>query len=135
MRRAFCLAVLAALALAVPAGATTTQVFKADVHDMGACAAGPSCGTGVVHGFGTVTTTFTFPVERVFTLDADGSTLRLALEADDLTPPLFSGTWTVIGGTGVFAGATGSGVVWATGTGVPGPSDTAHYRGTIALGG
>jgi hypothetical protein len=137
MRRTLCLLALASLALVVPAGATTTQVFKADLHDFGPCPPGIDlCGKGVVHGFGTATGTFTFfPLERVITLDSDGSTLRLALEAIDISAPTLAGTWTVAGGTGVFAGATGSGVIWATATGVPTPSDTAHYRGTITLGG
>jgi hypothetical protein len=104
---------------------------------MGPCPAGVDlCSKGVVHGFGTATGAFTFsPLERVFTLDSDGSTLRIALAPVDLSPPVLTGTWTVIGGTGVFAGATGSGMIWATVTGVAGPSDTAHYRGTITLGG
>jgi hypothetical protein len=92
------------------------------------------CGKGVVHGYGTATATFTFfPLERVITLDSEGSTLRLTLEPTDLSPPTLAGTWTIVDGTGVFAGASGRGVIWATSTGVPVPSDTAHYRGTITL--
>jgi hypothetical protein len=136
MRRALALAVLAAVATALPAGASTTHVFRADLHDnLGACPPGADeCGKGVVHGFGTVTTTFSFgSFERVITLDRDGSMLRLALAPTDLDPPRLEGTFTIVGGTGLFAGATGSGIVWAVGTGVPVPSDTAHYRGTITL--
>jgi hypothetical protein len=125
-----------AVVSALPAGAATTSVFRADIHDnFRVCAVGVDlCGEGVVHGYGTASGAFTFsPLERVFTLDSDGSMLRLALEPTDLSPPTLSGTWTIVDGTGVFAGATGSGVIWATTTGVPGPSDTAHYLGTITL--
>ena len=136
MRRILALAVLATVATAMPAVAATTQTFKLDVHDnFRACPPGfEECGKGVLQGYGTVTTTFSFGLlERVITLDSDGSTLRLALVPTDLDPPRLEGTFTVVEGTGVFAGATGSGIVWAVGTGVPVPSDTAHYRGTITL--
>jgi len=139
MRRLLCLTLLVtvgAVVAAVSAGAATTIDFKAEIHDnFRVCPPGVDlCGKGIVHGFGTATGTFTFfPTERVFILDSDGSTLRIALVPTDLSPPTLAGTWTVIGGTGVFAGATGSGTIWATGTGVPVPSDTAHYRGTITL--
>lgn len=139
MQRSICLLALAAvgaIGFALPAGAATTREFKAEFHDnFRDCPAGVDlCGKGIVHGFGTATGTFTFfPLERVITLDGDGSTLRLTLEATDLVPPGLEGTFTIVGGTGVFAGATGSGVVWATTTGVPVPSDTAHYRGLITL--
>lgn len=138
MRRALVLAALAVVAAiaTLPASASTTGVFKLDVHDnLGACPPGfEECGKGVLHRFGTVTTSFSFGLlERVITLDRDGSTLRLALEPTDLDPPRLEGTFAIVGGTGVFAGATGSGIVWAVGTGVPVPSDTAHYRGTITV--
>jgi hypothetical protein len=140
MRRAVCfcaLAVFGVIAAILPAtvGASTTSAFRADLHDNLACPPGIDlCGKGVVHGYGTATATFTFfPTERVITLDSDGSTLRIALVPTDLSPPLLHGTWAIEGGTGVFAGATGSGVIWATETGVPVPSDTAHYVGTITL--
>jgi hypothetical protein len=141
MSRAVCLCALAVfgvIAAVLPAtvGASTTSAFRADIHDnFRTCPPGIDlCGKGVVHGYGTATGTFTFfPTERVFTLDSDGSTLRIALVPTDLSPPTLAGTWTIEGGTGVFAGATGSGVIWATTTGVPVPSDTAHYVGTITL--
>ena len=50
-----------------------------------------------------------------------------------LDPPRLEGTFTIVGGTGAFVGAPGSGIVWAVGTGVRVPSATAHYRGTITL--
>jgi hypothetical protein len=138
MRRILFLAILAMFGttiVALPASAETTRVFKADLHDnFRDCPGADLCGKGVVHGFGTATGSFTFfPTERVITLDSDGSTLRLALVPTDLTGPTLAGTWTIIDGTGVFAGASGSGVIWATETGVPVPSDTAHYRGTLTL--
>jgi hypothetical protein len=42
------------------------------------------------------------------------------------------GTYTVVGGTGHFAGATGSGTLAVDG--VPGSPEVAHFVGTIALG-
>ena len=87
-----------------------------------------------IQGFGTVTTTLTFASgERVFTLDSDGSTLRLLLQPTDTTGVRLNGTWTILGGTGVFAGASGTGDLWATGTGAPEFSDAAHFRGTLTL--
>ena len=138
MRRILCLAILAtfgSVVVALPASAETTTVFKADLHDnFRDCPGADLCGKGVVHRYGTATTSFTFfPTVRVITLDSDGSTLRLELVPTDLSDPTLAGTWTVIDGTGVFAGASGSGVVRATTTGVPVPSDTAHYRGTLTL--
>jgi hypothetical protein len=138
-------AVLGALVLAWPAAASTND-FAADVHDNLACTAGfDFCGKGLVHGFGTATTTLVFTgfapgpgdcatatAVRVLTLTSDGSTLVLEL-AGTICEQKLAGTFTISGGTGVFAGASGSGTLWGTGTGVPVPSDTVHFRGTIAL--
>jgi hypothetical protein len=126
---------MALLVASAPASAATTD-FRADVHDTGVCPGVDLCGTGVVQGYGSVTTTLSFAtLERVFILDSDGSTLTLLLEPTGTTGERQIGTWTIIGGTGVFAGAEGSGEVWATPTGIPGLSDTAHYRGTITTSG
>jgi hypothetical protein len=104
-------------------------------------------------GFGTVTTRLVFTgfgpgpdncaavtAVRELTLDSDGSTIALALAGvlcpqgnGGHAPGKASGTFTVIGGTGQFAGATGSGAVDAQATGVPRPSDTANYNGTLTL--
>ena len=117
-----------------PAASATTTPFRADVHDLLLFPGVDLCGSGVIQGFGTVTTTLTFATgERIFTLDSDGSTLRLLLQATGTTGKRINGTWTILGGSGVFAGATGSGELWATPTGAPETSDTAHFRGTITL--
>jgi hypothetical protein len=136
LRRSLPLFALIALFIAsAPASAATTE-FRADVHDAGVCPDVDLCGTGVIQGYGTVTTTLTFATgERVFILDSDGSTLTLLVEATGTTGSRLTGTWTIISGTGVFAGAEGSGEVWATPTGIPVTSDTAHYRGTITTSG
>ena len=147
--------VLGALAATLPASAATTQEFRAELHDNQVCPAGfDLCGKGLVQDFGTVTTTLAFTsfgpgpencssvtAERVLTLDSDGSTLRLFLEgilcpqgaAGSNAPGTGSGTFTVIGGSGQFAGATGNGELTIQATGVPGLSDTAHYEGTLTL--
>jgi hypothetical protein len=103
------------------------------------CQGAFACGTGTVAGFGEATSTLnvldfsgfdpetgcaTATAERVITLE-DGSTLTLRETQTVCTPgrstfapgalrsfgnPVFlTSTFTVVGGTGVFAGATGSG--------------------------
>ena len=150
---AVALAALVACATALAATAATTQDFDAQLHDNLVCPAGfDLCGKGVLQGYGTVTTTLRFTgfgpgpgncagltAERVITLDSDGSTLDLALDGvlcPKVSPnghPSGSGTFTITGGTGIFAGATGSGLLSVQSTGVPVPSDTAHYHGTVTL--
>jgi hypothetical protein len=149
------LAVLATVVAPLSASAATTQAFRAELHDNLACPTGfDLCGKGLVHGFGTVTTTLTFTgfgpgpgdcasltADRVLRLDRDGSTLVLSIEgilcpqgaSGGHAPGVGSGTFTVVGGTGRFAGATGSGQLSVQATGVPGLSDTAHYDGTLTL--
>jgi len=144
-----------ALAAALPVSAASTKEFRAEVHDNLACPVGVDlCGKGQLKGFGTLTTTLTFTgfgpgpgncaaltAERVLTLDSDGSTLRLSVEGvlcpqgnpGSNAPGNGSGTFTVVGGTGQFVGATGSGQLSVQATGKPGLTDTAHYTGTLTL--
>jgi hypothetical protein len=148
MRRAVCFLVLAVFGLlagTLPAAAQT-QVFKAELHDNKACPPGfDFCGNGVVHGFGTATTTLNFTgavpgpgdcltatANRTITLDSDGSTLLIAI-AGMLCDQKLDATYTIVSGTGVFAGASGGGTLEGTDTGVPVPSDTIHLRGSITL--
>jgi hypothetical protein len=106
--------------------------FKAELHDNLACPPGfDFCGKGLVHGFGTATTTLNFTgaepgpgdclmatAVRTITLDSDGSTLLISI-AGTICDQKLSGTYAVISGTGAFAGATGSGTLDGTATGVP----------------
>ena len=148
------LLVFGALAVVLPVSAASTQEFRAALHDNLVCPGVDLCGKGELKGFGTVTTALTFTgfgpgpdgcaaltAERVLALVSDGSTLRLSLEgvlclqgaAGSHAPGVGSGTFTVVSGTGQFAGATGSGVLSVQATGKPGLTDTAHYNGTLTL--
>lgn len=118
------------------ATSASSAPFRANVHETLVCPGVDLCGTGVIQGYGAVTTTLSFAtLERVFTHDSDGSTLRLALVPTGATGMRLDGVWTIVSGTGVFAGASGAGELWATGTGAPELSDTAHYRGVLTLPG
>jgi hypothetical protein len=152
----FIIALVALAALgALPASAADTSAFRAELHDNLTCPVGfDLCGKGELNGFGTVTTTLTFTgfargpgncatlaAERVMKLDSDGSSIVLAVEgtlcpqggAGGHAPGIGQGTFTVVGGTGRFAGASGAGSLSVQATGVPGLSDTAHYTGTLSL--
>lgn len=168
MRRALALGVLtaiAALAAALPVSAETTA-FGADVQGWfgirasSTCPPDLDCGRARIDGFGKATRTLAITgfapgvpegcnsltaVERLV-LDADGSTLELALEAALCNPGASAaaphtprsqgdpftatGTYVVLGGTGVFAGATGGGTLTALGAG---DAIVIHYDGTLAL--
>jgi hypothetical protein len=149
MRRALCLVSLAALGatvLAFPAGASTTLELKAQFHDFDTCPVGvDECGKGVVKRLGTASTTLVFTsfvpgpgtdcvtgtADRIVTLDADGSTLLLAI-AGTICDHKIAGTFSIVGGTGVFAGAAGSGTL--RGVAIPGvPGDSVHLTGTLTL--
>lgn len=148
MRRTVCLLVLGVFGLiaALPAAAQSTQSFEAELHDNLACPPGfDFCGKGLVHRFGTTTTTLNFTgavpgpgdcltatADRTITLDSDGSTLSIAITGTICDQKL-DASFTIIGGTGVFAGASGSGTLKGTATGVPVPSDTIHLRGLLTL--
>ena len=143
MRRILCLAILAvlgAIVAAVPAAAST-QRFNAQFHDT-ACGPGMECGAGIVQGFGQVTTTVVVtgigpgPADclaatgvRSLTLVADGSTLDLEVEAV-VCGQTADGTFTVVGGTGVFAGAGGSGILFGFANEF---RDAVHYSGELTL--
>lgn len=148
MRRTLMLAVLAAvgtIALALPAFAQSTRDFKAEFNEMDTCPGVDLCGKGVVHGFGTVSTTLAFTsfvpgpgagcasasADRVQTLDSDGSTL-LMTASGTVCGKEIDGTFAILGGTGVFAGATGGGTLWGT-TAAPSLGQNIHLRGTITL--
>jgi len=141
------LAGVAAVSLAMPASAESTQLFRAQFHDSeSGCPAGVDfCGKGVVKGFGTAATSLVFTgfapgpgencvtatADRIATLDSDGSVLMLALSGTICDHKL-SGTFEIVGGTGVFADGSGGGTI--SGVAIPGvPSDTVHFEGTITL--
>jgi hypothetical protein len=142
------LVALGAMAVALPASAESTQVFKAKFHDTPSseCPQGTdTCGKGVVKGFGTVTTSLTFTsfvpgpggncvtatADRIATLDSDGSKLLHAL-VGTICDQKVSGTFAIVGGTGVFDQATGGGTI--SGVAIRGvPSDSVHFEGTITL--
>ncbi len=149
MRRTLCLAALAAavtLTVALPATASTTQPFNAQFTHDTPCGPDPdtSCGDGILQGFGQVTTTIvltgfgdldpdgclTVTAERFLTLTSDpASTLQLHVDGLVCTvPPGFfvpsSGTFTIMDGTGIFAGASGGGTLF----GVVRNHNPVHYR-------
>jgi len=118
---AFAAAALAVpLALAAPVQATTTVTYHATFVENGAggttCAPGTSCGSATFSRFGHV------PYQsvvfdacgpnchlRTVTFD-DGSTLLIQESVVGENPPHFLEiSQTILGGTGIFAGATGSG--------------------------
>ena len=150
MRRTPFLAVLAALgaiAVALPAGAASSGEFKAQFQDDD-CLTHAQCGSGLVEGYGHVTTTLDLtggdfdPVtgclinvtaERDIELVGDPlSTLTLALTDGVICGNKGAATFTITGATGVFAGLVVlPGTVRVTL--IPGvPGDTAQYRATIA---
>ena len=126
-------AALAVTALVVPAAAASTETFKAQFQGE----------RGLVQGYGIVTTTLEITgsgvgsngcegvtAVRVVTLISDpSSTLTFALNGL-LCDPLLGGTWTIVGGTGVFTRATGTGTI----KGVLNPvMDVVQFRGTITI--
>lgn len=126
------------------------------------CPPDRDCGTARIDGFGKATRTLAITgfvpdqpagcdtvtgIEHM-TLDSDGSTLELGVTAalcypggshdardepqSQGDPFQATGAFEVIGGTGVFAGASGSGTLTAIGAG---DAVVIHYTGTITLDG
>jgi len=146
--------VLAALVSAAvgagAAGASTTVRFEASFAES-LCEGGNPCGSAVVASFGTGSYLLHFgdalctaeqPALVTLTL-TDGSTLRwcqIGINRVDVQGGLiepFSGPFTVLDGTGVFAGATGGGIqvaIWVHDR-ETGELRVArrHYNGTLTL--
>ena len=150
MRRVLLLTLLAfgvAAAATLPASAASAEAFKAQFHDDD-CVTHALCGTGLVEGYGHVTTTLDLTgadfdpatgclinvtaVRDVQLVDDPSSTLRLDLFDGVICDNKGSATFTISAGTGVFAGLVVlPGTVRATL--IPGvPADTAQYRATIS---
>jgi hypothetical protein len=141
------LAVLGVIAVALPASAASNGEFKAQFQDDD-CFTHALCGSGLVEGYGHVTTTLDLTggdfdpgtgclinvtAERDIELVGDPlSTLTLALTDGVICSNKGSATFTISGSTGVFAGlAILPGTVRVTL--IPGvPGDSAQYRATIA---
>jgi len=113
--------VLAATASAAP------PVRPFDAHFNDRSCGGKLCGTGTVIGFGRVKTELALGAAaapapgclggkgpRTVTLENDAnSTLRLAVQGSACGTRAW-GTFKIVSGTGVFAGAKGSGIIWGT---------------------
>jgi hypothetical protein len=139
---------LGVLALALPASAASSRDFKAQFHDDDCAPAHAQCGTGLVEGYGHVTTTLDLTggvfdpatgcltdvtaVRDVVLAGDPSSTLTLDLTNGVICDNKGSATFTISAATGVFAGLVVlPGTVRVTL--IPGvPGDTAQYRATIA---
>jgi hypothetical protein len=132
-------AVVFGLGVAAASAAPQARSFDAHFTDR-ACGTGKLCGTGTVTGFGTVKSELAFgpaaaaPAPgcfgatgtRTLTL-AKGptSTLRLAVQGAACGPRAW-GTFKIVSGTGTFATAKGSGVIW-------GAPNSLRYYGVLTL--
>jgi hypothetical protein len=149
MRRALLLTALAMVAASVvpsAGSAAASTVFKAQFQDDD-CTTHAQCGTGLVEGYGHVTTTLDLTgavfdpatgcltdvtaVRNVALVDDSTSTLTLALSDGVICDNKGSATFTISAATGVFAGLVVSpGSVRVTL--IPGvPGDSAQYRADI----
>ncbi len=118
---------VALLALAAPAAAATTEKYHATFVEVGGAVPGGSCGSATISGFGHVGfQCVAFDAcgpnchIRTITFD-DGSTLVIresvvgvvspgnSAAAGPNAPLFLEISQTILGGTGTFAGATGSG--------------------------
>jgi hypothetical protein len=138
---------LIAVVVALPTGAAPSGEFKAQFQDDD-CATHSQCGTGLVEGYGHVSTTLDVTgadfdpgsgclihvtAVRDAQLDSDpSSTLTLALTDGVICGDKGSATFTISAAAGVFTGlAVLPGTVRVTL--IPGvPGDSAQYRATIA---
>jgi hypothetical protein len=130
--------VLLGLVVAATSAASQARTFDAHFKDR-PCGTGKLCGTGMVTGFGAVNSELTFgpatsPAPgcfgakgtRVLTLANDAaSTLRLAVQGAVCGSRSW-GTFKVVSGTGAFASAKGSGVIW-------GAPNSLRYYGVLTL--
>jgi hypothetical protein len=127
---------IAAALIVAPVSASSGKVsIRLDVNfDTGVeqfTASGAFCpsGHGVSDAYPTGGGALVFHVHRTFVCDADGGSLTIDLAAT--TSALFDGTsggWTVVGGTGPYAGAHGGGQIIGVNSDT-GIVDT--YSGTI----
>jgi hypothetical protein len=68
-----------------------------------------------------------------FDLSASGGTIQIHIEGTVCPPPdLISGAWSVTGGTGAFAGATGSGTEEGQQSFSGSDPVTSHWEGTLS---
>jgi hypothetical protein len=139
---------LVAMAVALPTSAAPSGEFKAQFQDND-CTTHAQCGTGLVEGYGHVSTTLDLTgadfdpssgclinVTAIRDVQLDGdpsSTLTLALTDGVICANKGSATFTISAATGVFAGLVAlPGTVRVTLiNGVP-RGDSAQYRATIA---
>jgi len=149
MRRVFLLTALAMLSVFLvpfPGNAASSGEFKAQFRDDD-CTTHAQCGTGLVEGYGHVTTTLDVTgavfdpatgcvtsvtaVRNLALVDDPASTLTLALSNGVICDNKGSATFTISGATGMFAGLVVlPGTVRVTL--IPGvPGDSAQYRATI----
>jgi hypothetical protein len=148
MRRVLLLIAVAISVFVVPlpGSAAPSAEFKAQFHDDD-CTTHAQCGTGLVEGYGQVTTTLDLTggvfdpatgcltdvtaVRNLALVDDPASTLTLALSNGLICDNKGSAPFTISGATGVFEGLVVlPGTVRVTL--IPGvPGDSAQYRATI----
>jgi hypothetical protein len=119
-------ALLLGLVAATASAAPRVRSFDAQFSDH-SCGQGKLCGTGTVTGFAAVKSEvvlapaaspapgcFGGKGTRTVTLDKDpNSTMRLAIQGAACGARAW-GTFKIVAGTGAFAAAKGSGVIWGT---------------------